>query len=361
MCVVYRSAQQGERVAALTFYWVREPRSSFGLVAANHIHWLRQLGVEVVDADVGFDPAALEATAGTELAIVHPLFLYSAWRGVTFDEIVTALGRRHDIVVGMEVSDSTRISDRFAAWADHPAIDGIVVPSAFSKQAFREAGVRNAVEVISHGVATVAPSSRFASLRKDPRARVLFFGTCFGHRKGWDLTRGVIERAPDHLFVVKGAEEAARYFGDLANVVLIDGWLSDADLASLYVSCDVLLSPHRGGAFELNCAEAAAYGLPVVATRFGGVTDYLTSDTAFLVEPWGTEPLDPPGTDVAGMGAAPDVDASAAVLRLVLDDLAAIRGRAQGNAMATRATLSWRRATAKLLAFVLDCSRRLDT
>jgi glycosyltransferase involved in cell wall biosynthesis len=335
-------------------------RSSFGLVAAQHIRWLRRLGVEVIERDVAFDRRALDGAAGTDLAIVHPLFLHDAWRGVGFDEVAAALGRHHRTVVGVEVSDSTRISARFASWADHPAIAGIVVPSTFSERAFRDAGVRNAMAVVPHGVAIATPSDRFASLRGDPpRSCVLFFATMFGHRKGWDLARAVAEEIPEHLVVVKGASEASAHFGDLPNVALVEGWLGEADLASLYLSCDVLLSPHRGGAFELSCAEAAAYGLPVVATRFGGVTDYLTDDAAALVDPSGTELLDPPGTDVAGLGAIPDLEAMVAAVRATLSDLPRRRAQAQACSERTRATLSWERATQQLLGFVVGRPGRL--
>lgn len=51
-----------------------------------------------------------------------------------------------------------------------------------------------------------------------------------------------------------------------------------------YRNCDAFLSLQRGGGFELHCAEAASFGLPVITTRVGGVLDYLDDEFAHLID-----------------------------------------------------------------------------
>jgi glycosyltransferase involved in cell wall biosynthesis len=340
-------------IDALTYYRPQQQTLSFRIVADQHVRWLRELGMLVVECDLDFDADTLaRSEPRTPLAIVHPLFFFSAWHGLTFEAIVEALARRHRVVAGVEVADSTRISPRFAAWADHPAVAGLMLPSRFSLSAFRDSGVRNALELVPHGVSTVQPSARFDDLRADARPKALFFATFFGHRKGWDLVRDLMAELDECLFVVKGFTEAAAYFGEAENVLTIDEWLTEPDLASLYVNCDFLVSLHRGGAFEMHCADAAAYGLPVVATRFGGVTDYLTSDTSYLVDALATERLEHPGSDHCGDGAVPDVAAAVRITRELLSELPDARRRATRNAIGIRARYSWRRAAERIVAFM---------
>lgn len=53
-------------------------------------------------------------------------------------------------------------------------------------------------------------------------------------------------------------------------------------LPSFY-SGDVFLAPTRSEAFGLTCIEAMACGIPVIATNFGGQTDFITNDNGWLI------------------------------------------------------------------------------
>ncbi len=125
-----------------------------------------------------------------------------------------------------------------------------------------------------------------------------------------------------------------------------------ADAAS--VKADCLVSLHRSSAFGHDIARAISVGCPVVATAYGGPMDYLTEEYAELV-PYrlttstaATYPF-PAGTEWA----EPDLDAAAAALRLVHDDLAEARRRAwQGRIAVTR--LCGPKAAARALRRRLD-------
>jgi glycosyltransferase involved in cell wall biosynthesis len=339
-----------------TYYRVTDPTISFGIVAEHHLFWLPRLGVEVVDRPLYFGPEELSRTEpATPIAVINTLFDFYSWGGLSFDDVVDGLRRRHDTLLGMEVADTTRISRRFSSWANHPGIDGIMLPSQFSLATFRKSGVTNALECVPYGVLTARPSSRFAFLRVDERPKALVFANRWPHRKGLDIIGRLVPEFDDCVFVIKGIEH--HDLDARPNVIPVTGWLSEPDLASLYTNCDFLIALHRGGAFEMNCADAAGYGLPVVATSFGGVTEYL--DPTWLVGGNGVERAadSEVGADHCGEVVTPDLEHAKEVIAQLLADLPAAQQRAQQHARRIRKELSWEQSTRRLLAFASERAR----
>jgi glycosyltransferase involved in cell wall biosynthesis len=71
----------------------------------------------------------------------------------------------------------------------------------------------------------------------------------------------------------------------LAEHVLFHGFLSQEQCARFLMDCDALVLPSLyecGGAVVL---EAMAIGLPVIATKWGGPTDYLDETNGILIDP----------------------------------------------------------------------------
>lgn len=60
--------------------------------------------------------------------------------------------------------------------------------------------------------------------------------------------------------------------------------LTQNELAYLYNECDVLLNPTEGEAFSLPSIEAMACGKPVIATNFGGQTDFIDNSNGWLID-----------------------------------------------------------------------------
>ncbi len=67
-------------------------------------------------------------------------------------------------------------------------------------------------------------------------------------------------------------------------VVLLDTFLSEADIASLYRSANCLVSATRGEGFGMVYLEALACGLPVMVTGWSGHMDFLTHENATLID-----------------------------------------------------------------------------
>jgi glycosyltransferase involved in cell wall biosynthesis len=348
---------------ALVYYRVPERASSFRVVADHHLRELGAQGWETTEADLRFDRPALESRGpAAPVAIVQPLFCYANWAGTDFPAIVSALRRRHRWLLGLEVADTSRISARFVGWANHPEVSALILPSRTAVDAYRASGVVTSLHCVPHGVEPVAPSTRFAALRADPRPKILCFVLEDPRRKGWDLVQKLMPAFRDCSFVVKrlryGPEGDGTPRAFSPNMVTVDDWLPVHDLASLYVNCDVLLSLHRGGAFELNCAEAAAYGLPVVTPRHGCVLEYLDERTAHFVDVAELVRVHPPGDDHCGLGAVANLGDAVKRLRGVVAGLTEAKAAALAARDRFRETWSWAAAGGKLSEAITEIIAR---
>jgi len=113
-------------------------------------------------------------------------------------------------------------------------------------------------------------------------------------------------------------------------IVTVDRTVDRAEMDRLIASTDVFVSLHRSEGFGFGAAEAIAAGKVVVATDYGGTTDFVNEDTGY---PVGYR-LDrvPPGayldTDHQWW-ATPDHDAAVAALRAIANDLSTADLRAK--------------------------------
>jgi glycosyltransferase involved in cell wall biosynthesis len=68
------------------------------------------------------------------------------------------------------------------------------------------------------------------------------------------------------------------------NIHLMTDTISKDDLLSLIASCDCYVSLHRSEGFGLTIAEAMCAGKPVIATYYGGNTDFMSEKNSFPVK-----------------------------------------------------------------------------
>jgi glycosyltransferase involved in cell wall biosynthesis/SAM-dependent methyltransferase len=152
--------------------------------------------------------------------------------------------------------------------------------------------------------------------RKNPLDLVDAFTRAFGPDDGVRLVVKSIngERDPDNQDLLRIAAEPYEH------VQMIDQYLSAEDNQRLLESCDAYVSLHRSEGFGIGMAEALLRGKPVVATAYGGNTDYLTEDTgypvSFTLEPVGEGawPYEPDAE-----WAQPDLDDAVRQMRAVVE------------------------------------------
>jgi glycosyltransferase involved in cell wall biosynthesis len=96
--------------------------------------------------------------------------------------------------------------------------------------------------------------------------------------------------------------------------------LARHDLLRLLSAADCYVSLHRAEGFGYTCAEAMAYGLPVVATGYSGNLQFMDRDSSLLVEYRETAVTVADGPYQRGsVWAEPDVDHAATLMRWVYD------------------------------------------
>jgi glycosyltransferase involved in cell wall biosynthesis len=133
---------------------------------------------------------------------------------------------------------------------------------------------------------------------ESPTLRLLFVGT-YGERKGCfeflDALADARKRGVNATLRLVGREEyqgeedrlrrRARTRG-IEEAVEFAGIVERDDLPAVYVDADVMCLPSRRDTFPMAILEGMAFGLPVLATRVGGIPDLVDNgSTGCLVEP----------------------------------------------------------------------------
>lgn len=238
-------------------------------------------------------------------------------------------------------------------------VSEIWAPSSFVSKAFGEAYGRP-VRTVPHAVRAPAPASvgrrgpqpsghsqdaplhvltigdaRSSLERKNPLAALAMFQQAFA---GSNQVRLTLKCRSLALFPAYAAKLMTAIGGD-PRITVLDEALSDADLASLLASADILLAPHRSEGFGLHLAEAMAAGKCVAATGWSGNLEFMTDANSALL-PFRLVPVaDETGVYAPQPGAVwadPDIAAGAGILA----SLAADPARRQQLGQAARQTIA---------------------
>jgi glycosyltransferase involved in cell wall biosynthesis len=210
---------------------------------------------------------------------------------------------------------------------DAALVDEVWAPSRYTAQAL--AGAASPVRVVPHPLfiedyASVIPAPRRAPFqgvsvfdfnssvaRKNPQGAIEAWRRAFGDDPACELTLKTQngQRFPEVLAALRASAPA--------NVRVVDEVWPYVDIQSLIAGADVLVSLHRAEGFGLTPAEAMALGVPVLATAYSGVLDFMDEDSALLVPFQPTPVVDPQGVYRGQTWAEPDLAAAAeALIRL---------------------------------------------
>lgn len=161
-------------------------------------------------------------------------------------------------------------------------------------------------------------------VRKNPMGVIEAFSRAFAPGEGPTLVVKCIDHEA-HPEEHARLEALARARPD---VLLLPGYVDEAEMAALLQHADAVVSLHRAEGFGFTPAEAMALGKPVIATRYSGNLDYMDDDNSFLVDceivtigaHGGPYPAE-------GHWAEPDLDHAAELMRRVASDPAEARAR----------------------------------
>ncbi len=138
------------------------------------------------------------------------------------------------------------------------------------------------------------------------------------------------------------ASAALREMLEEGRIVVLGHYLSRAETDALTAAADCYVSIHRSEGFGLTVAEAMACRTPVIATGYGGVTDFLDAESGFLVRYDCVELERDEGPYPAGaVWAEPDVDHAAVQMRRVFEDRSEAARRAERGCSRIERDLSY--------------------
>jgi glycosyltransferase involved in cell wall biosynthesis len=234
--------------------------------------------------------------ADVDVVHAHAFGYPPTWAGA----LARALGGPPLVVTPhMDEGTGTRISRRYAVsvarWTLRRA-DRVIALTRREAGLLASLGVPperitvipNGVDLSEFGARPAPPSS--------PTVRVLYVGRFYPRQKGLDvLIRALAEipkRTPVSLRIVGedwgGTEELLRLAASLGVRPRVEftGAISRSAVLTEYKGADLFVLPSRFEPFGIVLLEAMAAGLPIVATRVGGVPEVVEEGrTAVLVPP----------------------------------------------------------------------------
>lgn len=251
--------------------------------------------------------------------------------------------------------------------------DEVWTPSAFCRRVFVESGVEfDKVQIVPNGVNPnlFTPNGKAQSLPGEKALTFLYVGgTIF--RKGIDILLEAYVKtftASDNVrLVVKDMGGDSFYHGQTAKdfieklkaapgapqINYTDAYLSEEEMAELYRSCDVLVSPYRGEGFSLPALEALACGLPIIVTEGGATDDFADESVGWLI-PAGRRSI---GNAISGHELTaegfllePDGEALSEILRYCYNNPAECKAKGLAGSLRARTQWTWNRAALKMFS-----------
>jgi glycosyltransferase involved in cell wall biosynthesis len=158
---------------------------------------------------------------------------------------------------------------------------------------------------------------RSTAERKNPAGLIEAFTRAFAPGEGPRLVIKTI-----HADARPQERERLRHLaGGRDDVILYDAMLPPEQLQALFARADAYVSLHRSEGFGLTPAEAMALGKPVIATAYGGVTDFMTPANSYGVA-WSPVDVGPDAEHYPADGtwAEPSLEHAVALMREVHGD-----------------------------------------
>lgn len=238
-------------------------------------------------------------------------------------------------------------------------MNSVMVPSMFCRNVCLTSGIpKSKVAYVPYALdesiwnpsvqPLLLPSSKF---------RFLYLNTWY-ERKGWDVLLKAWWsefRKDDNVeLVIKSTMETTRLkpikdsitekaielgidLDQTAPIRVIDRIMTDDELPGFMKSHDAFVSPHRSEGFGMNPWHAMALGVPVIATAYGGVLDFCSDDTSWLVK---VDKMVSPSIEETSIfsqfegirWAEPDVTHLGTQMRICMTDSEARRQKAENGA-----------------------------
>jgi GT2 family glycosyltransferase len=267
--------------------------------------------------------------------------------------------------IGLGFGDWERVP---AAWTQGAnALDLLLVPDAFQRDAFRAAGVTTPVEILPLGIdrdychpdvpAPRSPRGAFTYLavleervRDAPEVLIAAFRRAFATDEEVAL---LIQIQPGSDTVPIADALAPLCDGD-PRMRVLDGWAFPwHQRAQLVCAADAYVSARRGGGWDPFAAEALACGKALIATDFGSQRELVRAHGLAVACAGFVDDPSQPGS----RWAEPDVDALAVQLRAAFERRGEAETRAHARAAAFAAAHDIETSADRLFERLADTGR----
>lgn len=311
--------------------------------------WRKGVNVMPISHEVTLWPYALQQRAGYDkasptIACVPPYRLYRKLPGRTF-------------AFTMYEVDSLP-----PGWAEtlNTMTERVIVPAPYWKTVFEDDGVKVPVHVVPEGI----DPDEFPLVDWSQRPERPFTFLAIGDkemRKGADvlwkafyLAFGNYEQTPDVRLMLKvnpGPKNIFAHVDPTTSDPRVVIWHEDVDnMAEVYHQADCFVFPSRGEGWGLPPREAAACGVPTIATDHGGLSVGLVNwGWRLSVKSMSSSPM--PGD---GMWAEPDVDDLVKLMRGMYDERETTRDMAERGAKWLRTQQTWDHAADAMIKLLRE-------
>lgn len=189
-------------------------------------------------------------------------------------------------------------------------MDLIIVPCEDNKKAFVDSGVATNVEIVPHTFdiskydslypefdlgEEVSRTTKFYSIfwnsyKKGLHTLLKAFYLTFQDRP--EKVSLTLRIYTDPLHRDNGSEvkkvilevKKLLRLNDYPKVVLLCDRLTDEEICSLHKACDIFVTATRGEGWCIPCFDAMAFGNTPVAANWGGIREYLSTQTGYPIE-----------------------------------------------------------------------------
>lgn len=210
------------------------------------------------------------------------------------------------------------LSDRLFQWLEDRSIRqaarGLVFSRSLAPELARRGLSSERIDSISLGAFDYQPGASSSNPQPKDSARptLLFFGRITAY-KGLEILLQAFQRlrSPARLLIAgDGDLRPYRSLLSSTGVEVINRWIADEDIPAIFRQADVLILPYTSASQSGVIPIAATFGLPVIATRTGGIPEQIQDGrNGLLVEPGSVDQLagaielllaDPPSAQTLG-------------------------------------------------------------
>jgi len=278
-------------------------------------------------------------------------------------------------LIGFDVCDSDKMSQFAVDLINN--IKKVAVPSTYCVNVFRNSGVKSKMYWIPHGVdkewyekpnvwssdlksqITNPQLLQLYDYKKRTEKQILLYWQWYNNiRKGYtevaEVYKRIQKQRDDVILVVKVGDQYLKLYDLLKDVeyIRIQGWLSDFEKMALYDIADATLLFSRHGAFEINCLESLARGVPCLAHDKGPWVDY--ENPRFLIKHGQRIKVFDYNVFHEGYGYTIDVEDAVAKINEILDNLDEYKLIAEDHRQTLKEKFVWDKIAEDIVKMIED-------